>query len=197
MFERTGVERAAVCGVSFGGFVALRYAATRPERVSALILVSAPAPGWKPSRAAGEYIAQPWLIDARVPRDGADADVARDLLGASDLARNGCVRGRARAARAVGADDPGADGRPREAAAGDRLRCRLRAHHRADAGRHRRGTISIRVVPVPVTRGIRDADSGVANYVLMDENGHLGMLTQPERFARVVSEFAQCQPSLI
>ena len=39
VFEKTGVSRAALCGVSYGGFIAFRYAATRPERVSALVLV--------------------------------------------------------------------------------------------------------------------------------------------------------------
>ena len=45
--------RSRLCGVSFGGFVALRYAATRPDRVTALVLASAPGPGWQPNRAAG------------------------------------------------------------------------------------------------------------------------------------------------
>ena len=36
VFERAGVQRAALCGVSYGGFIALRYAARRPERVAAL-----------------------------------------------------------------------------------------------------------------------------------------------------------------
>lgn len=41
-----GLSRAAICGVSFGGRVALRFAARRPERTGALILVSVPGPGW-------------------------------------------------------------------------------------------------------------------------------------------------------
>ncbi len=40
-----GIERAAIVGNSFGGAVALRIAAVAGERVSALALVSAPAPG--------------------------------------------------------------------------------------------------------------------------------------------------------
>ena len=34
--RRRGIERAAICGVSFGGLVALRFAAPHPERASAL-----------------------------------------------------------------------------------------------------------------------------------------------------------------
>lgn len=42
--DQLGTERAAVVGVSFGGLVAMHYAATRPERTAALVLVSAPSP---------------------------------------------------------------------------------------------------------------------------------------------------------
>ncbi|MSO49750.1 MAG: hypothetical protein EXQ49_07580 [Acidobacteria bacterium] len=53
--DERGLARAAICGVSFGGRVALRFAARRPERTEALVLVSAPGPGWhlKPSHRWG------------------------------------------------------------------------------------------------------------------------------------------------
>src|SRR5437899_5150922 len=35
-----GVRAAAICGVSFGGLIAMKFAATRPERTTALIVVS-------------------------------------------------------------------------------------------------------------------------------------------------------------
>jgi pimeloyl-ACP methyl ester carboxylesterase len=44
-----GIEQAALVGNSFGGAVALRVAAVAPERVWALALISAPAPGLDPS----------------------------------------------------------------------------------------------------------------------------------------------------
>jgi pimeloyl-ACP methyl ester carboxylesterase len=43
------IDRAVLVGNSFGGAVALRVAALAPERVSALVLVSAPAPRLEPS----------------------------------------------------------------------------------------------------------------------------------------------------
>jgi len=43
--ERSGSGRVVLIGVSFGGLVAVRYAARYPERVGALVLVSAPSPG--------------------------------------------------------------------------------------------------------------------------------------------------------
>lgn len=39
-----GTTQAAIVGVSFGGVVAMHYAAIRPERTAALVLVSAPSP---------------------------------------------------------------------------------------------------------------------------------------------------------
>lgn len=42
-----GIARAAICGISFGGRVALRFAARRPERTDALVLVSVPGPRFR------------------------------------------------------------------------------------------------------------------------------------------------------
>jgi 3-oxoadipate enol-lactonase len=47
--DQLGIERAALVGNSFGGAVALRIAVLAPGRVSALALISAPAPGLEPS----------------------------------------------------------------------------------------------------------------------------------------------------
>jgi pimeloyl-ACP methyl ester carboxylesterase len=44
LLDRVGEERAAIVGVSFGGLIASRYAASRPGRTAALVLVSTPAP---------------------------------------------------------------------------------------------------------------------------------------------------------
>jgi len=44
--DSRGIERAIVCGISFGGVAALRFAAEHPGRTSALVLASTPGPGW-------------------------------------------------------------------------------------------------------------------------------------------------------
>lgn len=59
--DQLGVERAVVCGVSFGGVVALRFAAARPARTTALVLASTPGPGWHLSRRHELYAAVPWI----------------------------------------------------------------------------------------------------------------------------------------
>src|SRR5262245_43418058 len=41
-----GIARATICGVSFGGLVALRFAARAPERTAALVMISTPGPDW-------------------------------------------------------------------------------------------------------------------------------------------------------
>ena len=50
------------------------------------------------------------------------------------------------------------------------------------------------VVPVAVTQRYRQLIPG-SQYVRMDGTGHLGMVTQPARFARIVKEFlnAHCR----
>jgi pimeloyl-ACP methyl ester carboxylesterase len=46
-FDAAGVTRAPVLGMSQGAVVAVSYAARHPERVSALVLVSGCARGWR------------------------------------------------------------------------------------------------------------------------------------------------------
>jgi pimeloyl-ACP methyl ester carboxylesterase len=68
-----GIEQAAVVGNSFGGAVALRVAAVAPERVTALVLVSAPAPAFEPSPRLREV----WAVEeAALERGDLEAAVA-------------------------------------------------------------------------------------------------------------------------
>ena len=46
VLDARGLSSAIVCGVSFGGLIALRFAARHPDRTLALVLVSTPGPGW-------------------------------------------------------------------------------------------------------------------------------------------------------
>src|SRR5262245_12068881 len=46
VMDACGLERATICGISFGGLVALRFAAGQPARTSALVLASTPGPQW-------------------------------------------------------------------------------------------------------------------------------------------------------
>lgn len=57
-----GLESVSLCGVSYGGWIALRYAAVRPERVRSLTLVSTPSPTWQPPCRVERYLRAPRLM---------------------------------------------------------------------------------------------------------------------------------------
>jgi 3-oxoadipate enol-lactonase len=57
-----GLSRAAICGVSFGGLVAIRFAATRAASTGALILASTPGPGWQLRPRHRVYARLPWVF---------------------------------------------------------------------------------------------------------------------------------------
>ena len=60
--DQAGIERAALCGVSYGGLIASSFAARHPERTTALILVSALPPDWRPNERALFYVRAPRLL---------------------------------------------------------------------------------------------------------------------------------------
>jgi 3-oxoadipate enol-lactonase len=187
VMDAAGLERAAICGVSFGGFVAVRYAATRPGRVSALILASAPAPGWTPTPQQARWIARPWLsapafvltspfrlwpeIASACEGWGARMTfVTRQSVRvlAAPMIPSLMAR-RIDLARAL---DFGPDCR------------RIAAPTLVMTGEERLD----RVVPVAVTRAYASLIPG-ARYEMLRGTGHIGILTQPSRFAEVVSGF--------
>src|SRR5258708_22461083 len=57
-----GVERAAICGVSFGGLIAVRFAALYPARCEALILASTPRPVLRLRPRHQIYLRAPWIF---------------------------------------------------------------------------------------------------------------------------------------
>jgi len=59
ILDRASVKSAVVCGVSFGGLISVAFAAARPERVTALVLASAPGPRWKPDARVARYMKAP------------------------------------------------------------------------------------------------------------------------------------------
>jgi pimeloyl-ACP methyl ester carboxylesterase len=62
VLAEAGVKGAVLCGVSYGGLIAARYAALRPHRVRALVLASALAPGYTPDARVRFYLRAPWLL---------------------------------------------------------------------------------------------------------------------------------------
>src|SRR5215471_12271551 len=60
LMSRASAERAIVCGVSFGGLVAVRFAARFPARCEALILASTPRPVLRLRPRHQVYLRAPW-----------------------------------------------------------------------------------------------------------------------------------------
>jgi 3-oxoadipate enol-lactonase len=74
--DRLEIHQAVLVGNSFGGAVALRAAVVAPNRITALVLVSAPAPGVEPS----SELEQAWAAEqAALERGDTDAAVATVL----------------------------------------------------------------------------------------------------------------------
>lgn len=187
VLDRTGVERTALCGVSYGGFIALRYAALRPERVTSLILASSPAPGWVPTAPQQRYVAHPWrsapefIVTAPIrlwPEINAAFDTwaARILFAARHSAR----------ALAAPIFPP---------VMARRVRLQQRTDFTPDCAAVEAPTLVVtgeddldRIVPTDVTRRYVTLIPG-ARYARMDRSGHIGILTHPAQFADIVSEF--------
>jgi len=188
VFDAAGLTRVVLCGVSFGGFVALRYASLRPERVSALILASAPGPGWRPSVQQSAWIARPWwstpgfLLSSPMrvwPEISAALPAVRSRFGF--FARQGL---RCLAAPMI---PPLMASRIRNATGMD---------FETDCRRISVPTLVVtgeealdRVVPVQSTRVYASLIPG-AEYRKLPHTGHMGLLTQPSAFAELVSGFA-------
>jgi len=62
VLDERNVARAAICGVSFGGLAALRFAATRRARTAALILASTPGPFFRLRKRHEVYARMPWIF---------------------------------------------------------------------------------------------------------------------------------------
>ena len=193
VLERNGLTRVALCGVSFGGVVAAHYAAAHPKRVSHLIIASSPGPGWRPTASQAGYVGSPWLSLPALAFTGAGR------LGVEIAAALPTWRERfGFAARylAAGVRFPAL---PHLMAR--RVRLMQTVDLAADCARIEAPTLVItgdealdKVVPVASTKEYAKQVRG-ARYVMMDRTGHLGSLTQPERFARIVGEFVNASSS--
>jgi pimeloyl-ACP methyl ester carboxylesterase len=187
VIQRTGLTRVALCGVSYGGFVALRYAATRPDRVSSLVLASAPAPGWKPNPQQTRWIARPWIS---TPMFVATAPMR---VWPEVRAAFPTWPGRLGFFLRQGVRTVAAPMIPSLMA--ERIRLAQQADFGPDCARIRVPTLVLTgdelldgVVPVASTRSFCALIPG-AEYDVLERTGHLGVMTRPSQFAAVVGKF--------
>jgi 3-oxoadipate enol-lactonase len=191
--DAADVRAAAVCGISFGGRVAAAYAATRPARVTALVIASAPGPSFVPNQRQQRYLASPWLstpafvlgspvrmwpeIAAAIP-----SRASRYWFSVAHLCRM-LTAPIVPASMAARMHLPGAPDL-RDACA------RIAAPTLVVTG----AAGLDRVVPAESTREFLSLIPG-AKYEMMDGTGHLGLITQPDRFARTVGTFVNAASS--
>jgi pimeloyl-ACP methyl ester carboxylesterase len=187
------LERAAVCGVSFGGLVALRAAARMPARVSALVLASTPGPYFHLKPRHKLYSRAPWLFGAvfaaespwrlrreikmALPDRAERRRFGREQLLTLLRAPLSLSRMAARA-RSIGAHDRLAD-------------CALVTSPTLIV--HGNPTLDF-VVDARETAEYARLISG-ARLVAMDQTGHLGSITRPHDFAAIVHRFLNASHS--
>lgn len=189
VFAQTGMERAALCGISYGGIVALRYAATRPHRVPALIMASSPAPGWKPSAIQSAYIASPLKGTPKFVLTS-PLRVWPEIRAAFEgpLARLSFLAGYGLRAAASPMNPP---------LMASRIVQQQQMDFCPDCARVRAPTLIVtgephldKIVPVESTRRYVDLIPG-AKHVQIERTGHLGLVTRPEKFASIVGDFVR------
>jgi len=189
LLDGSGVASAIICGVSFGGLIALRYAATRSERVRGLILVSTPGPRWRMNPTQARYASWPTLASplfvAGAVRRGWREMCALFPHGGARLSASASAAWRVARAPAV----------PR------RMSRRARLAERQDF----EADCSCVKAPTLVVTGERDLDLVVpcdetmsyltlipgSSFQLFERTGHLGTVLAPDRFAAIVSDFGR------
>ena len=193
VLDAKDLHAASICGISFGGRIAAAYAATRPSRVARLVIASAPGPSFEPNERQTAYLSRPWRSTPAFIF-GSPArlwpEIAAALPSATSRIRFSLAHGWRMATAPIV---------PASMAA--RMHLPMRLDLRAACARIGAPTLVVtgapgldRVVPPESTREyvslIRDA-----KYEMMGNTGHLGLITQPERFARVVGTFVNAVSS--
>ena len=182
------LEQAALCGVSYGGWVALHYAAKRPGRVTSLTLTSTPSPTWRPNCRTEWYLRAPRLLSPLFALSSPVRLYPEIVAAFPDVITR--TRFAMHYLRLV-TQYPFAP-----TLLAERLRLANNVNFSRDC-RHVEAPTQVitgdpaldRVVPVSSTREYVDAILG-ATYAQIPGTGHIGLVTKPQRFAEIVASFA-------
>jgi pimeloyl-ACP methyl ester carboxylesterase len=186
VLDQAGLERATLIGVSYGGLIAAEFAARHPERVTRLVLASALSTDWQPDRRARFYMRAPRLLSpvfvATAPmRLQPEVRAAIPSLGKR---WRFMITHSFRVLRAP-ASPPKMARRVKWA----------EAYRFTDPSRVQAPVLVVtgepgldRVVPVEVSRRTL-AQLPTARHVVLARTGHIGIVTQPDRFCRLMDEF--------
>lgn len=186
--DAAGVKQAAICGVSWGGLVAAAFAARHPDRTASLVLVSALPPSWRPNARVTFYLRAPRLLTPLFLL--ASLRMYREIA----TANAGVIRGFPAATRhgwrvVTHMFSPGRMAR--------RIRLMESVDLRPELSRITQPTLVVtgessldRVVPVHATREYAQVLPH-ASTATIARTGHLGSITRPAAFARLVVPFAE------
>ena len=184
--DRAGLRSAVIAGISYGGLIATEFAARHPERVSRLVLVSAPPTTWTPDARVRFYLKAPRLLSplfVLAAPGRLRAEFAAAVPGVVErvgaMARHGL-----RAARA-----------PMSPTLMARRVRWAEQHCFADPREVKAPTLVVtgepeldRIVPVHTTRSYLDRLRS-AEHVVLARTGHLGIVTRPDAFADTLERF--------
>jgi pimeloyl-ACP methyl ester carboxylesterase len=188
VMELLELKQAAICGVSFGGAIAAAFAAQHPERTSALVLVSALPPGWRPDARARLYLRAPRLLlplfmvaslrlfpEMVAARGGVASGLSAAVRHGINVLRHMFSPSRMaiRVERLVEAQL-------------DRRVTRIEARTLVIVGEDKLD----RVVPPALTREYLSICPR-AEAVTLERTGHLGLITRPREFAGLVASFVE------
>lgn len=184
--DAVGVRKAAICGVSYAGLIASAFAARHPDRVSALVLVSAIPPSWAPDARVRFYLRSPRLMTPLFML--ASLRMFREIAAA--------VPGFASAARVALGHAATALWHPfSPVRMARRVRLLSSVSLREGLARLRVPTLVVtgepaldRVVPVSRTHEYLQMWPHARQSVIA-HTGHIGLVTRPKEFARVVGTF--------
>jgi pimeloyl-ACP methyl ester carboxylesterase len=193
VLDAKDLRTVSICGISYGGRVAAAYAATRSTRVARLVIASAPGPSFEPSERQAAYLSRPWRSTPAFIFGSPVRlwpEIAAALPSATSRIRFSLTHGWRMATAPI---------LPASMAA--RMHLPMRLELRAACADIAAPTLVVtgapgldRVVPPDSTREYVSLIPG-AKYEMMGDTGHLGLITQPERFARVVGTFVNAASS--
>jgi pimeloyl-ACP methyl ester carboxylesterase len=189
--DAAGIARTAICGISFGGMVAVRFAARHPEATSALVLVSTPGPRWHPSPKHALYARWPRTLGTLFFAEGPGRLWAEIAAALPDLRQRAhFLWGQARTAIRAPLSPP---------AMAARARLIGEVQLGADCADISAPTLIVtgepsldRVVPVDATSEYLRLIRG-ARLERLPHTGHLGCVTRPELFEATVKAFLDGQ----
>ena len=186
--DAAGLERATICGVSYGGPIAAAFAARFPDRTQSLVLVSALPVSWRPDRRVSFYLRAPRLLTPVFLV--ASLRLYREIAAAHNGAVRGAVAGARHATRVLTHMFS-----PTRMARRVTLLANAELSH--EIAQLRLPTLIVtgeasldRVVPVSLTREYARMWPH-ARVTEMPRTGHLGSITRPDAFAALVVPFAE------